>query len=198
MSKEGIRACSWLAVLYPESQQEVIEYAQEHFPCAWALHDQDEDENGQPKKPHVHMIFKFKNARWSTGLARELGIAANYLKICKDEVEAFAYLTHNGWPDKHQYPPEAVQTANGYTPPVYNEGKSEEVQVLTLLDMPTMATTKDMARWALENGCWSAFRRSYSMWKDINQEAKLQQLRADQKERWDNLGEGYNRTDSEA
>ena len=28
-------------VLYPESQQRAIEYAQKNFPCAWALHDKD-------------------------------------------------------------------------------------------------------------------------------------------------------------
>ena len=28
-------------VLYPESQETAIKYAQENFPCAWALHDKD-------------------------------------------------------------------------------------------------------------------------------------------------------------
>ena len=36
-----LRSRQCMFVLYPESQETAIKYAQENFPCAWALHDKD-------------------------------------------------------------------------------------------------------------------------------------------------------------
>ena len=36
-----IRSRQCMFVLYPESQQSIIEYCQNNLPCAWALHDKD-------------------------------------------------------------------------------------------------------------------------------------------------------------
>ena len=36
-----LRSRQCMFVLYPESQETSIKYAQENFPCAWALHDKD-------------------------------------------------------------------------------------------------------------------------------------------------------------
>ena len=47
----AIRSRQCMLVLYPESQSEAIAYAQEHWPCAWALHDLDVDEDGNVKNP---------------------------------------------------------------------------------------------------------------------------------------------------
>lgn len=83
-------------VLYSESQQANIEYAQTNFPCAWALHDEDVWQQsdvdkwsrahsdlpfphgvGSLKKPHVHVVCKFPdrdfhaetpNSKWVTDI----------------------------------------------------------------------------------------------------------------------------------
>ena len=184
------RQCQF--VLYPESQQEVIEYVQENFPCAWALHDKDkysqaaydahmkkfnappEWKPGDLKKPHVHFVCYFKNARYFTGIAKELNarckngeITVNAIRRVNNLYKAYTYLWHDGHTDKYQYPPEIVGT-HEFEVPSEQAGVSaaEDEQVKTLLGMPKFASVNEMARWAYENGCWAAFRKNYSLWRD--------------------------------
>ena len=81
-----LRSRQCMFVLYPESQETAIKYAQENFPCAWALHDKDVhtekayqayiEKNGEPpewqpgdlKKPHIHFVCSFPNARYFSGI----------------------------------------------------------------------------------------------------------------------------------
>lgn len=79
------------------------------------LHDKDtwsDDENipdgyaaGDLKKPHWHVIVRFPQARWSTAVAAELGIAENYIQKCVSYDGSLLYLVHRGLPDKYQYDP---------------------------------------------------------------------------------------------
>ena len=90
-STKSPKAYQFMFVLYPESQQPAIDYIQANWPCAWALHDKDthteqefldygkhHDGNcpdwkiGDLKKPHYHFVVKFKNARYITGVAKEI------------------------------------------------------------------------------------------------------------------------------
>ena len=103
-------------VLYPESQQLAIDYIQANWPCAWALHDKDthteqefldygkhHDGNcpdwqiGDLKKPHYHFVVKFKNARYITGVAKEIRkhseINDAAIKKCYNLYKAYVY--HN-------------------------------------------------------------------------------------------------------
>lgn len=99
-------------VLYPESQQRAIEYAQKNFPCAWALHDKDVhaekdyskylDKYGEPpewkagdlKKPHVHFVCSFPNARYFSGIAKELGVPVQTIRKVNNLYKAYVYLWH--------------------------------------------------------------------------------------------------------
>lgn len=39
MVNNKIRSYQFMFILYPESQQGIIDYVKDNFPCAWALHD---------------------------------------------------------------------------------------------------------------------------------------------------------------
>ena len=90
-SPKSPKTYQFMFVLYPESQQAAIDYIKANWPCAWALHDKDthteqeyleygkkHDGNcpdwniGDLKKPHYHFVVKFKNARYLTGVAKEI------------------------------------------------------------------------------------------------------------------------------
>lgn len=58
---------------------------------------------GDFKKPHYHVVLRFPQARWNTALAKELGIAVNYIQKCASYEGSLLYLIHYGLPDKHQY-----------------------------------------------------------------------------------------------
>lgn len=169
----AIRSRQCMLVLYPESQSDAIAYAQEHWPCAWALHDLDVDEDGVLKKPHVHFVCNFPNARSFSGIAKELGVSEATVNRCNSLWGAWQYLTHEQNPDKYHYSRNIIGTHNFEAPkPDGGQGNDEPTQVAALLTMPCMPTTRQMARWAFEHGCWKSFKENYAMWRDINNEQK--------------------------
>ena len=194
-STKSQKAYQFMFVLYPESQQPAIDYIQANWPCAWALHDKDthteqefldygkhHDGNcpdwqiGDLKKPHYHFVVKFKNARYITGVAKEIRkhseINDAAIKKCYNLYKAYVYLWHQNDPDKFQYDPEQVVGLHDFDPPQQNEGVTEEEQVETMFNAPVFSTVKELARWAYDNGCWSTFRKNYGLWKDIQIESK--------------------------
>lgn len=105
----------FVAVLYPEdsTHAECIEKLKAGgYNFAAVLHDQDLYEDGEHagelKKPHWHIVLRFKNAVWNTAIAKELGITPNYLESCKDVDASLLYLVHYGNSDKAQYEYESV------------------------------------------------------------------------------------------
>ena len=106
-----LRSRQCMFVLYPESQETAIKYAQENFPCAWALHDKDVhtekayqayiEKNGEPpewqpgdlKKPHIHFVCSFPNARYFSGIARDLGVPVNTIRKVNNLYKAYVYDT---------------------------------------------------------------------------------------------------------
>lgn len=105
----------FVAVLYPEddTHREAIEKLKAGgYNFAAILHDKDVYEDGEHagelKKPHWHIVIRFKNAVWNTAIAKELGITPNYLEACKDVDSSLLYLVHYGNEKKAQYDYEEV------------------------------------------------------------------------------------------
>lgn len=101
----------FIAVLYPEDETHAAcmeKLKTGGYNYAAILHDKDVQEDGEPKKPHWHLVIRFKNAVWSTAISKELGITSNYLKLCKDVDRSLLYLVHFGDDDKAQYDIEEV------------------------------------------------------------------------------------------
>ena len=116
-------------VLYPESQQASIDYCKQNLPCAWALHDKDVYSQaafdayvkkhegtlpdwmpGDLKKPHVHFVCSFPNARYFSGIAKEIGVEVNVIRKVNNLYKAYVYLWHLLDPDKYQYSKDIVGT----------------------------------------------------------------------------------------
>ena len=112
---QKFRDRKFCAVLYPEDETHVaaIEKLKSGgYNFAAILHDKDVYEDGEHKgeikKPHWHVVVRFKNAVWNTAIAKELGIQPNYLEACANVDSALLYLVHFGNEDKFQYEYEAV------------------------------------------------------------------------------------------
>lgn len=187
-----IKSTICMFVLYPESQQKVIEYVQENFSCAWALHDKDvwlqseadawEQRNpdtpfpyevGSQKKEHIHFVCTFpKSGRYFHAIANELGVPPNTIQRCNNLLKAYRYLAHLDSPDKYVYDESIIQTHDFVIPTESSGGNEEEEQVRVLLEMPAFDTTYEAARWAYEHRVWAAFRRGYAIWRDIRNETR--------------------------
>ena len=58
-------------------------------------HDQVTDKDGNPKEPDLHVMMSFKNPRYYSGVAKDLGDKPQYIEGWDDHEEnGFAYLIH--------------------------------------------------------------------------------------------------------
>lgn len=74
--------------------------------CAYIIHNQDIDENGNPVKPHMHGIFKFQSVDAKTtvsAVSKHTNIWENGINPVGKELNAIEYLTHDNEMDKHHY-----------------------------------------------------------------------------------------------
>lgn len=180
---KSIRSRQCIFVLYPESQQAQIDYCKENLPCAWALHDKDVYEKdsdthktGDLKKPHVHFVCKFSNARHFTGIAKDIGVPVNVICKCNNLYKAYQYLWHANNPEKYQYDPSIVGTHDFEVPSeTYGLSADEDEQVKIMLEMPVFKDIEDLTRWAYENGCWATYRKNYHMWRDFAKDKAVKQ-----------------------
>lgn len=109
---EKFRTRVFVAVLYPEdpTHAECMKKLETNgYNYAAILHDKDlQNDEDETKKEHWHIVLRFKNAVYNTAIAKELGIAPNYLEACRDQDSALLYLVHYNKEDKYQYQYEEV------------------------------------------------------------------------------------------
>lgn len=111
---EKFRSRNFCFVLYPEDKTHVDAVAKlsEGYKYLAVLHDRDvydaddtDDDAlvGTPKKEHWHIVVKFPQARWNSAVAKELGIAENYVQKCVSLESYLIYMLHADLPHKAQY-----------------------------------------------------------------------------------------------
>lgn len=115
-NKKGRLLCG---ILYPEDNEnhkKALSILLNKYNSLAINHNQDTylfdvtDENGEVihkagelKKAHYHFIVKFDNARYVSGLAKELEIEENVVQLCSNFNSYVIYCTHSDEPLKHQY-----------------------------------------------------------------------------------------------
>ena len=160
----------FVMVLYPEdaSHAAAIEKMKAGgYNFAAILHDKDVKEDNQPKKPHWHVVVRFKNACWNTAIAKDLGITPNYLEACKDVDSALLYLVHFGNEDKYQYEYEAVFGPLKVRLATLLAEPDEGARVLTLVDIiessPGYMSYSELLKKSVAAGVYSDLRRMGSL-----------------------------------
>lgn len=178
----NIRSRVFVCLLYPEdaSQGYAIQLLTNGtYQAVGILHDQDiqlddstgevkvDLETGHPalKKPHLHFVLRFKNAKYLVALARELSIEPNYLRPSSDFRAACRYLIHLDNPEKFQYSPDAligplVAQAQAAMDDTTEDQKA--VQILDLIESSGFLTASQLIRLCAKQGRWSTLRRGGS------------------------------------
>ena len=114
------------------------------------LHDKDLNADGEPKKPHWHVLLTFKGNK-SFEQVKEItnSLNAPIPQACKD-IRAYArYLCHLDNPEKAQYEVSDVESLGGAD---YLD------KIKSAADTDTAVS--EMMDWCIEQGCYSFFRLS--------------------------------------
>lgn len=166
---DKFRCKNFNLVLYPEDSTHYLalyKIQKEGYDYALIMHDRDIDDNGEVKKKHYHCVLRFKNAKWNTALAEELGIAENYIQQCRDLKRSLLYLIHFYDEDKAQYLVKEVQGSLKVLleQAIKNDGKSESEKVIEIFDIIDKTEYyiyySTFCRHIANLGYWDVLRRS--------------------------------------
>lgn len=167
---EKFRDRKFVAVLYPEdpTHVECMEKLKAGgYNFAAILHDkdvyEDGDHAGELKKPHWHIVVRFKNAVWNTAIAKELGITSNYLEACKDVDASLLYLVHFGNEEKAQYNYEEVFGPLRLKLATLLSDTDEGTRILNIVDIvessPGPISCSELLKKAVAAGLYADLRR---------------------------------------
>lgn len=141
-----------------EDLAELIETKLNPVRYAVIIHDQETDDQGQPKAPDIHAMMSFENARHCSAVAKKLGDKPQYVQAWSgDANNGYAYLVHATTKarkeGKHQYNPTEVKANFDYAGLMQQIGaevvqakatRQGETNIRTMLDLLyTGAVTRD-------------------------------------------------------
>lgn len=166
-NNENYRSRKHGLLLYPEDKSHVEALEKiKSYNYALICHDKDTDEKGELKKAHWHVVINFKEARWRTAVAKDLGITPNYIREIGNEEKALEYLIHFNEEDKHQYSVSEVEgplkkkleryIQQDDTP----EEDKVEGMINYILSQEKRVKVADFALYCAQKGVWDVFRRS--------------------------------------
>lgn len=162
-------------VFYPDSESydidSVLSASISYFSeWAYCLHDSDINEDGSPKKAHIHFIGKLSDMRSPDVVCRDLQIPLNSISNIRKWKSACRYLVHLDTPTKFQYSFDDVVSS---FPILSFYGLSDDEQARHILDFIKSSGCKcvtELTVWALDNGCYSGLRRGFAIWSQILRE----------------------------
>lgn len=113
------RTRNYATVIYPDSAidgwQNIL--AEQCIPAFISpLHDKDTNPNGEPKKPHYHVVIMFEGVKTKEQASEVFSLIGGVGCEVVQSLRGYArYLCHldNPDPDKHQYPVEDVACLSG-------------------------------------------------------------------------------------
>lgn len=168
---EKFRDRKMALLLYPDDATHVsaMKKIKESYDYCAILHDKDVTEDGEIKKAHWHVLLRFSNAKWNTAIGKDLGIELNYIQEVKNFDNALMYLIHANDSEKYQYDlKEVFGTFKEKLKGLLNSvDKTEGEKVIELIkfiqNYEGRLSVTVFSLYCAENGYWSEFRRSGSI-----------------------------------
>lgn len=119
MAKNDVKKRNWAFVVYPESAPEDWRERLQKtgLQCAISpLHDKDTNPDGEPKKPHYHVILVYGSpTTYNNVKALTNGQLGQTVPQPLEQVRGYyRYLTHADNPEKAQYSAGDIQLINGF------------------------------------------------------------------------------------
>lgn len=167
------KAYTFGLILYKDSltydYEKIIHYIEKYWKhYAYIEHDEDLE----TKKPHTHVLVHFDNKRYLYAVAKELGIAPNYIQKV-NLVPYLRYLIHFDDEDKKQY---SVSDVHGtlvqrLQDVISSDSLTETEQVSIICDYifeyESWLYHSVLVQFVLKTGCYSAYRRNFTMFNQL-------------------------------
>lgn len=130
--KNNVKKRNWAFVLYPESAPEDWreQLQMTGLQCAVSpLHDKDVNADGEPKKPHYHIIVCYSGPTSYNVVKSSLTDRLNQpIPQALEQVRGYyRYFTHMDNPEKYQYSESDISTINGFNIADFVEMTKSEV-----------------------------------------------------------------------
>lgn len=163
---------SWELVLYPDAENyccdEVIANAVQYFEqWAYILHDSDTTAVGDAKKSHYHFYGKCPTPRTPQSVSNVIGVPLESIRNVNKWKSAIRYLIHADNPEKFQYEPDSV-SSNFPLDGIFTISDDKQARLIMQHILDTRSSSiVELTSWALDNGCYSGFRRGFAIWAKI-------------------------------
>ena len=181
MSDKIIKSRNFLGVLYPDSEsyicEEVLGLLDATFKeWAYVLHDKDTDDEGNPKKPHIHWIGKRASPVPISTISNSLGVPNNSVEFCNRWKQSARYLIHLDSPDKEAYLPSDI-VSNFEISKYLSEMSDLDMakKILDYVETEHPVSLHTLIKWCMSNGCWSEYRRSSGTWIVLLNQMKMEE-----------------------
>lgn len=166
-------------VIYPDSESynsvEVLETLKAKFKeWAYCLHDQDVNDDGELKKPHIHWVGR-GDPRTLSAVAKFMGLNDHDIELGKNFKALIQYLIHMNNPEKYQYLPDDV-VSNIPDISKFLRNLSEGQLVKDLASAKFRMSWYDLVQYATENDCFDVLRRNTPLLKLIWAEATKEEI----------------------
>lgn len=144
---------------------------------ALSVHDKDVEDDGTPKKTHFHFLLYRNNAATVSQVARALGVPSGVVRTVHDSDAAYAYLTHDGSPDKYQYDRSAIVVDTiGGTLTTEDSAAQEFLDICDYIDTAQPRTMRALLTWSAQTGHFATIRRDFAMYNTILRETAQVQI----------------------
>lgn len=162
-------------VLYPDSESydidSVLFSALSYFSTwAYCLHDSDTNDDGSPKKDHIHFVGKLDDVRSPEVVCRDLSIPINSISNIKNWKAACRYLVHLDSPTKFQYSFDDVISSFPILSFFSLSDDEQARRIIEFISSTGCNRVSDLTSWALDNGCYPGLRRGFAIWSQILRE----------------------------
>lgn len=140
---------------------------------AYILHDRDLDEStNQLKKAHYHLLIMGEYQRTISAWATFLNVKENEVQVIENKRRSIRYLIHFDSKDKYKYNYNDIVSNMLDLDIYFNQDKLEESTQLGYIfdyidSIIGYIYFKEVKSYVLSNNYWGAYRRYYSIIKDV-------------------------------
>lgn len=144
----------------------------QQFDYAYILHDKDLDDDDNIKKFHYHFRVFSDLQRSLSAWSKVFDYPINYIEKLDDKRLSIRYLIHADNREKYQYNQNDIITNIDDIEKYFKDTKQEESYQLKYIcdyidSINGYIYFQDVKNYVLENNYWSAYRRYYTIIRDI-------------------------------